>query len=196
MVKIVKRLTLAGIFLLAACVTVNIYFPAAAIQKAADEIVEDVRGTDEKQEPDRSSGNHSWLHGEHRRFALSLGEAYAQINIEVSTPAIRNLTQSLKNTYPLLKPFYDRGNIGENNSGFLEARSTEGVGLKEKADLARLVEQENGNRLALYGEIMRANNLKEDSLPQIQRIFANSWRAKSQPAWWVQGDDGQWVRKP
>ena len=31
------------LILIMACVTVNIYFPAAEIQKAADEIVDDVR---------------------------------------------------------------------------------------------------------------------------------------------------------
>ena len=44
-----KRRWLIGllIVLLVSCVTVNIYFPAAAIQKAADQIVDDVRKTPE-----------------------------------------------------------------------------------------------------------------------------------------------------
>ena len=32
------------------CVTVNIYFPAAAAQKAADKIIEDIQGTDQQPE--------------------------------------------------------------------------------------------------------------------------------------------------
>jgi hypothetical protein len=41
-----KRLAKLSFFCLivfAACVTVNLYFPAAEVQKAADKIVEDVR---------------------------------------------------------------------------------------------------------------------------------------------------------
>jgi hypothetical protein len=29
----------------------------------------------------------------------------------------------------------------------------------------------------------------------VQRLFANSWRDKSLPGWWIQRDDGQWVKK-
>ena len=40
------RVQMAGVaglfFLLSACVTINIYFPAAAAQKAADRIIDDV----------------------------------------------------------------------------------------------------------------------------------------------------------
>jgi len=42
---------------------------------------------------------------------------------------------------------------------------------------------------------MTANKFGPESLPQIQRIFANSWRGNSQPGWWVQNDQGQWAKK-
>ena len=42
-VKFVVRLTLlAGVLALAGCVTINIYFPAAAAEKAADRIIDEV----------------------------------------------------------------------------------------------------------------------------------------------------------
>jgi len=46
----IRFLSLGLIIFVISCVTVNIYFPAAAVQKAADEIVEDVRGIEQKQE--------------------------------------------------------------------------------------------------------------------------------------------------
>ena len=52
MVRKLRHLALSFMILLAACVTVNIYFPAAAIQKAADEIVDDVRGTKDQKQPE------------------------------------------------------------------------------------------------------------------------------------------------
>ena len=122
-------------------------------------------------------------------------EAYAQINVDVSTPAIRSLKQAMKDNYPQLKNFYDKGAIGENNMGLLEQRDTGSLNLKEKADLNRVMTQENNSRNALYSEIMRANKLGADSLPKIQKIFANSWRDKSQPGWWIQNDQGGWQKK-
>ena len=96
MPKCARRITIALAFVLAACVTVNIYFPAAEIQKAADQIVDDVRGTPEKGKPNSKEGaNSSFLDG-FRKFGIGPGSAYAQINIEVSTPAIRSLRQALE----------------------------------------------------------------------------------------------------
>ena len=196
MVKKVKSLTFIAVALLSACVTVNIYFPAAAVQKAADEIVDNVRGMQEQPKPDKKPDTQSWLYKEPVKFNIGPKDAYAQtINIVVSTPAIRSLNQSLKSRFPLLSPFYGRGNIGESNSGLLETRNTDGLGLKDRADLARLVDQENNDRMSLYKEILNANNLDTQSLPQVRKIFANSWRIKSLPNWWVQNDNGQWEKK-
>jgi hypothetical protein len=42
---------------------------------------------------------------------------------------------------------------------------------------------------------MSANKFGPEALPQIQKIFANSWRGQSQAGWWIQNDAGQWVKK-
>lgn len=197
MVKRLRHLVFGFMIVFAACVTVNIYFPAAAIQKAADEIVDDVRGTKDQKQPqqeEKKNDKQSGIIDSIRQFA-GPKEAYAQINVEVSTPAIRSLKQAMKDNFPQLKPFYDRGAIGENNVGLVEQRDAGSLNLKEKADLNRFVGQENNNRSALYSEIMRANKLGADSLPKIQRLFANSWRDKSQPGWWIQNDGGGWEKK-
>ena len=195
MVRKLRHLALSFMLLLAACVTVNIYFPAAAIQKAADQIVDDVRGTKEQKAPEEKKNDTQSNLFDSLKSLIGPSEAYAQIDIEVSTPAVRSLKEAMKANYPQLKPFYDKGAIGENNAGLLEQRDMGSLNLKEKADLNRLMTQENSNRNALYSEIMRANKLGADSLPKIQKIFANSWRDKSQPGWWIQNDQGAWQKK-
>ncbi len=189
-------LSFSMIIFIASCVTVNIYFPAAAVQKAADEIVEDVRKMEQKEEqkPEEKQ-NIKGLYDELKKFCWGPTEAHAQIDIDVSTPAIRALKDSMKQRFPLLKPFYDKGNIGESNMGLLETKELTGLNLKEKADLSRLIDQENKERRDLYTEIMKANKFGPDVLPQIQKIFANSWREKSQPGWWIQNDEGDWEKK-
>lgn len=190
------------IVFLVSCVTVNIYFPAAAIQKAADQIVDDVRKLPEQKPeqapektPEQPQDKKSLL--DHFRF-VSLGPAEAQaaaVDINVSTPAIRALKASMTNRFPQLQPLYAKGAIGETNTGFVEARDTSALSLKEKADLTRLIDQENADRRALYGEIIKANNLQAAQIGEVQRLFANSWRDKSSPGWWIQQDNGQWVKK-
>lgn len=181
---------------LASCVTVNIYFPAAAVQKAADAIVQDVRQTDEEegQKPEEQK-KMNLLYQELKKLSMGPSSAYAKVDIEVSTPAIRALKNSMKQRFPQLQPFYDKGNIGENNAGLLEIRDLANLSLKEKADVSRLVEQENKNRKDLYIEIMKANKFGADKLPQIQKLFANSWRGNSQSGWWIQKDSGEWEKK-
>lgn len=187
---------------LMSCVTVNIYFPAAAIQKAADEIVDDVRKTPE-QKPDQTPGqkpedkkDKTSLSERFRIAYLGPAEAYAAaVDINVSTPAIRGLKASMANRFPQLQPFYGKGAIGETNTGLVAIRDTGALSLKEKADVNRLVEQENADRQAIYAEIIRANNLDMSKLDEVQKLFANSWRGKSSPGWWIQSDNGQWGRK-
>jgi uncharacterized protein YdbL (DUF1318 family) len=195
-----KRRWLIGLLmvLLVSCVTVNIYFPAAAIQKAADQIVDDVRkipepapGPKPEQKPDKSS-----LLDRVRVVRLGPAEAQAAaVDVNVSTPAIRNIRASLANRFPQLQPLYAKGAIGETSTGLIAVRDTGALSLKEKADLNRLVEQENADRQALYTEIIRANSLDPGQLGEVQRLFANSWRDKSAPGWWVQQNNGQWGRK-
>jgi uncharacterized protein YdbL (DUF1318 family) len=184
MVRKLGRVSFFWVIFIASCVTVNIYFPAAAVQKAADQIVDDVRD------------KNSWLLEQLKRISLGPQEAYAQqVNIDVSTPAIRALRDAMSNRFPALKPYYDKGAIGENNNGYIEARDVGTLNLQDRGNLSRLMDQENKDRQGLYREIMTANRFGPEALPQIQRIFANSWRAKSAPGWWVQADNGQWAKK-
>jgi uncharacterized protein YdbL (DUF1318 family) len=171
-----------------ACVTINIYFPEAAVQKTAEEIVDEVRKSEEegkkKQEKDIVQSS----------FAL-IPAVYAQEEQTVSTPKIRALKQSLKDKEPLLRPFFDQGNIGESNDGFIQIRSENNLNLKDKADLRRLTKDVNGDRENLYSEVARALNIEENQIPRIQKIFAKSWIENSRSGWWIQKDDGEWIRK-
>ena len=82
-----------------ACVTVNIYFPAAAVQKAADEIVEDTWGKEPN--PSSPSGQSEGVAGPNwfdRYVSLDLvSEAHAQeADISISNPAIRAIKNRMR----------------------------------------------------------------------------------------------------
>jgi uncharacterized protein YdbL (DUF1318 family) len=171
-----------------ACVTINIYFPEAAVKQAADEIVDEVRKSEEQGEKKKEKDMVQ------TSFAL-IPAAFAQEEKTVSTPKIRALKQSLKEKEPLLRPFFDRGNIGEANDGYIQIRSEENLPLKDKADLRRLTKDVNGDRENLYMEIAKSLSIEEGQVPRIQKIFAKSWIENSHEGWWIQKDDGEWVRK-
>ncbi len=171
-----------------ACVTINIYFPEATVQKTAEEIVDEVRKAEEegkkKQEKDIV----------HTSFSF-IPSAYAQEEETVSTPKIRALKQALRDKEPLLRPFFDQGNIGEAKDGFIQIRSEDNLPLKDKADLRRLTKEVNSDRESLYAEVANALNIEASQIPRIQKIFAKRWIENSRPGWWIQKDDGEWIRK-
>ena len=177
------------LFVLAvACVTINIYFPEAAVQKTAEEIVDEVRKSEEeggkKQEKDIVLSSFSFIPA-----------AYAQEEERISTPKIRALKQALKDKEPLLQPFFEKGNIGEANDGFVQIRSEDDLSLKEKANVRRLTKDVNNDRENLYAEVARALNIEKSQILRIQKIFAKRWIESSRPGWWIQKDDGEWIRK-
>jgi len=186
---------LPGLFAatLSACITVNIYFPAPEVRKAAEQIVEetwgDRGGVQPETPPDPQPGT-SWLD------VLGPASAHAQdVDINVSTAAIRALKEAMKTRAEQLKPYLNQGQLGIGNDGMLVVRSLEGVALREQATARRLIEVENADRKTLYKEIAQANKFGDERVGDIQRIFADTWIDKAEKGWWVQKQDGTWVKK-
>lgn len=179
------------------CITINIYFPAAAVEKAADRIVDEVWGEklkekqmEKKKEGEPQSRIERW-------FEIGLvSVVYAEEpDINISTPAIRAIKSSLSKRLEQLKPYFDSGNIGLTSDGLVAPRDLSGLGLKEKAKLKRLIKAENSDRDALYLEIAKANNISPNKVKDIKRIFAKSWIKKAPKGWWYLSENGKWVRK-
>ncbi len=185
----------ASLCLVLACITVNIYFPEAAVKQAASEIVDEVRqqNTNDKdtaQPAIKGQGTVSRSGG----FSL-VPAAFALQETSVSNPTIRALKDSLKQRFPDLRPFYDAGNVGESNTGFVEVRDDGALSLKDKAALRDLVRDENSDRTKLYAEVAMALNIEASQIGRIQKIFAESWIDNAAPGWWVQNEAGEWAKK-
>jgi uncharacterized protein len=191
-----KRMIFTLIFFVSACVTVNIYFPAAAVERAADQIVKETWGgpvTPATPVPRPQSRS---LFSRNPLLALSfVSEAFAQdADINVTNPAIRALKESIKSRSNAIKPYMDRGNIGIARDGLLAVRSADGLNLKERAEVNQLIDAENKDREALYAEIAKANGIPKENIPKIKSIFAKSWIEQAQPGWWIQSN-GNWQKK-
>jgi uncharacterized protein YdbL (DUF1318 family) len=192
---------LVVLMFIAGCVTVNVYFPAAQVEKTAEKIVDEVY--QEKKEPPpqeptekpRSSNDGETFRGIVRLARLGPAPAFAEEATTVSNAAIRGLKEQIGQRHQELLPYYQQGQVGITRDGFLEVRGTSGLGLPQVAALKRLVEADNAARRQLYEEVAKALNLKPDQVSQVRKIFAKQWREKAQAGWAVQTDDGQWGRK-
>lgn len=192
-----KRVIFSLVFFVSACVTVNIYFPAAAVERAADQIVKETWGGPGEPEKAAPKPQSRSLQSSVEIIALGLaGEAYAQeADINVTNPAIRALKESINVRSDAIKPYMDRGNIGIGRDGLLTIRSTDGINLKERAETKQLVDAENNDREALYAEIAKANNISNENISKIKTIFAKSWIDQARAGWWIQDSQGNWKKK-
>lgn len=192
--------TLASLFLLAACVTINIYFPAAAAEKAAERIVDEIIGpvTEQPASDDKGSALDQQPPILARAgsavldFLIPPAQA-AQPDFNVNTPAIRKLQASMKRRHGQLAPHYGSGAIGFTNKALLQLRDASAVPLKDRNKVKKLVAAENDDRNALYREIAKANGHPEWE-KDVRATFAKTWGKKAQRGWWYQGPGG-WKQK-
>jgi uncharacterized protein YdbL (DUF1318 family) len=211
-----STLAALALLLLTACVTINIYFPAAAAEQAADRIIEGVWGPGQPSggKPDagspdaqppavppstpRSEGAslprlglaspRSLLHW------LVAPAAAGETDFDISTPGIQRLQASMRERHAQLEPFYRSGAVALTNDGLISVREPSVVPLKDRNRVRQLVAEENRDRNALYQEIARANAHPEWDA-EIRATFARRWVDKAPNGWWYQTDDGRWRQK-
>lgn len=187
----------AGLLALGACVTINVYFPAAEAQQAAEEFVEKVLG-DEAAPPVPGTPQAS-IGAPGPGFSLLsllISPAQAQdADITLRTPAIQAIQARMAARFQSdLQQHFDTGALGFGNDGRVVLRDATQVGLKDRVGLTQLVAEENRDRDAVYREIAVANNHPEWE-PQIRATFARQWVASARAGWWYQDAGGSWKQK-
>jgi uncharacterized protein YdbL (DUF1318 family) len=177
-------------------ITINVYFPAEKIQKAADVIEDRVRGrvleqeqTEEAVSPQSNACD----------FILDLfcSTAYAQekVDLDINTPAIEKITQQRKKRFDRIDDLLSKGVAGEGRDGFLKERDLRSLPLKEVAEARKLIKEENDDRRQLYKEIAKANDIPMEDLEKIGENFAVTIREKLRKGQYYENDKGQWVQK-
>ena len=194
-----RAIFVALAFVLVSCVTINIYFPEAAAEEAADRIIDTVRGDGQSDGLDTSFIDRTAMQ---RVVALSalrvldliIPAAAAQANFDASSPASRALEQSLKKRFPRIKPYLVSGAVGLTAGGLLDIRDRNAVPLKDRNAVRQLVTAQNTDWEALYKEIARINGHPE-WIDQIRGVFAKRWLAKARSGWYFRDASGSWKRK-
>jgi len=198
--KLLKSLVVLGAVLAAAsCVTINVYFPAAAAERAAEKFVDDVLG-----EVREDSLHHA--PGDESRNALlaALGgvldalvpSAHAQQpDFQINTPQINAIKSRMaERQRQHLNGWFDAGAIGFTSDGLIDIRDRSAVPLNERRNLESVVADENRDRNAVYREIAVANGRPEWQ-DEIQQTWAREWQRNARPGWYYQLPDGSWQRK-
>jgi uncharacterized protein len=119
---------------------------------------------------------------------------YTQANIEIDTPAIASLKQSMQQRHNQLEPYYARGAVGLTRDGLIAMHDANALPLAARQPVNALIAAENQDRNALYREIARANSHPEWE-GDIRSTFGQRWIQLARPGWWYQNASGSWVRK-
>lgn len=193
--KLTTSLLIAAL-LLTACVTINVYFPAAEAREAAKEFVNGVMGEDAAPPPPKSDDRGAWLVPATFLLDLLVPPAYAQsADIDIKTPAIQAIQARMAQRFQgRLQAHFDSGALGFGSGGLIVVRDATKVPLNARVPLNQLVAEDNRDRNAVYREIAVANGHPEWE-GQIREVFAKQWTASARAGWWYQDSSGAWKQK-
>lgn len=213
--RTVRMAAILAAGLLVGCVTVNVYFPAAAAQKAADKIINAVTGgngngsghstapqkapgsqppTSQNAAPAHAGSLLTLLAGRVVTAFVPVAHAAGQVDLDISTPQIRAIIADMRQRFALLKPYFGSGVIGVTSRGVIAVRDQSSVPLMRRARLAQLVAQQNSDLSQLYTQIAEANGHPEWA-SNIRSTFANRWIAHAKKnGWYYRNGSGTWVK--
>lgn len=190
---------IAAVLALTACVTINVYFPAAEAKEAAKQFVEKVIGDEaQKAQPEQPKPNDGG--GMARRFdplmLIGISPAYAQgtPDITIKTPAIQAIQSRMESRFDAsLRAGFDAGALGFTSDGLVVVRDAAKLQLKDRVAVNQAVADDNRDRKAVYREVAVGNGHAEWE-SQIRGVFAKQWIDSARSGWWYQ-DSGGWKQK-
>jgi uncharacterized protein YdbL (DUF1318 family) len=199
--KLVYALLTTAMVALVGCVTINVYFPEAAAQKAADRFIGTVidQGAAPAQDAKPVPAPESQPPAQPSAMLLDLlvPAAYAANtpDIRVQTPATEAIRGRMRARFQsTLKALLDSGAVGFTRDGLVAVHDAGKIPLSQRAQANAAVSDENGDRNALYREIARANGHPEWE-SQIRATFAKGWIERAHGGWYYQDASGAWKRK-
>lgn len=192
-------LVFCALSLLAACVTINVYFPAAAAERAAEQFVGEVLGEENEEgslfDPLARPAQFMLIAANGLLdFVIPSAQAQAP-EIDINTPQINAIKARMAERQKrYLNSMFDAGAVGFTADGLVMVRDRSAIPLSDRRNLENVVADENRDRKAVYREIAIANGHPEWE-EQIQDTFAREWVRNARPAWYYQDSNGKWLQK-
>ncbi len=183
------------------CVTINVYFPAAAAQKAAQQIVQDVIGpapSASAPTPAPAASAAPAKSGGGMAAVLDLLIPAAQAaapDMDISTPEIQSIRASMHSEFESqVEPLLTSGAVGFTANGNIAVRDLSAVPLAQRPQVSQIVASANDQRARLYAAIANANGHPEWEA-RIRAVFAQTWIQEARPGWYYQDSSGAWKKK-
>jgi uncharacterized protein YdbL (DUF1318 family) len=127
--------------------------------------------------------------------AAPVARAQSQADLQINTPAITSLRESMRQRYrEQLRPYFVNGAVGLTRDGLVALRDANAVPLAQRQQVNALIAAENQDRASLYKEIANANKHPEWE-SEIRSTFAKRWAERVPAGWYYQDANGIWVRK-
>jgi len=187
---------IAAVLALTACVTINVYFPAAEAKEAAKEFVEKVINEDGKTPQPKPDGGGMAKLGFDPLMLLGIGTAHAQgqPDFNIKTPAILAIQARMESRFDSrLREGFDSGALGFTRDGLVVMRDAGKLELKDRIAVNQAVADDNRDRKAVYREVAVANDHPEWE-GRIREVFAQQWIEQARDGWWYEGGGG-WKQK-
>jgi uncharacterized protein YdbL (DUF1318 family) len=198
----------ASLALLAGCVTVNVYFPAAAANRAADQVIGHIIGPANADAG--PAGSSSVLPAPPtsvmpRRAPLAMraldalvpaaNAASPQANLHIKSPAIETIESSMRDRYhSTLQSLLNSGAVGFTHNGDVAVHDAAKIPLAERGRVKQAVAAENADRAKLYKQIAVANG-HPGWASRIREAFAKQWIRKAHAGWYYRNASGNWQQK-
>lgn len=184
---------------LTACVTINVYFPAAEAKEAAKEFVEKVIGEDAgsapKQQENKPGGGMAARFDPLMLIGIAPAYAQGQPDITIKTPAIQAIQARMASRFDgTLRPHFDSGALGFTNDGLIAVRDASKIPLGDRVAVNQAVADQGRDAKAVYREVAVANNHPEWEA-QIRSVFSKQWVDSAKGGWWYQDAGGAWKQK-
>ena len=180
---------------LSACVTINVYFPAAEAKEAAKEFVEKVIGEEADKTSAPPEGGMAFHFDPLMLIGIAPAHAQGQPDITIRTPAIQAIQARMEARFDgTLKPHFDSGALGFTNDGLVTVREAGKLALKDRVAVNGAVAEQNRDAKAVYREIAVANDHPEWE-GRIREVFARQWIESARDGWWYQDAGGGWKQK-
>jgi uncharacterized protein YdbL (DUF1318 family) len=188
----------ATALVLTACVTINVYFPAAEAKEAAKEFVEKVIGDEAQQaQPEQPNDGGGMALRFDPLMLVGISPAFAQgaPDITIKTRAIQAIQARMESRFDAsLRAGFDSGALGFTRDGLVVVRDAAKLQLKDRVGVNQAVADDNRDRKAVYREVAVANGHPEWE-SQIRGVFAKQWIASARSGWWYQDSSGGWKQK-
>lgn len=201
--KLIVLLSMVLLSGLASCVTINVYFPEAAAEQAADQFIGSVLDGKSEATPPADNAKYNRPSPAAKPppsasvldFMVAAAYAAGQPRMRIHTLAIDAIHQRLRQRFQsTLKPLFDRGVIGLTQDGLVALCDVSKLPLAQRSTVLAEIAAEDRDRNALYRQIAAANGQPEWEA-DIRRTFARLWIEKAHSGWCYRDASGTWKRK-